>query len=429
MFHKYFLTLLLMLGGSLSVAQISDEKNDSGWVSLFNGEDLSGLVIDIETSQSNNPDPTGAISVHDGMIHFYQDHGPGSQSPYGVVKTDREYSNYRARVTFQHGEIRLRGDPNNSGLFYHVKDGPAVWPPSIECQLKRHWNSIQNRPCSVEAGDCNEIWAADFWILGGAQITNRYGDKTALGGCCNPALVNRNEFPDYEKEGWNLMEIEVYHDSIFYNIFNGNTINWGSQSTYDNGGQRVPLTEGAIALELEGGEIMFKDFEIIDFDRTLTITSPISSQELAPGDSLEITWETEGAVGRVFLEYKIGEGDWTLIQKNIDGQTSYKWEIPDVNTDDSLDIRVGHGDKYGESPVMHKISGSSSVKNPINLKKEFGWEEIRSMAEKSPLNITVRNLKGKLVWKGLLNAENIAEVSNKWNAYAPSALHFQLDGL
>jgi len=84
------------------------------------------------------------------------------------------------------------------------------------------------------------------------------------------------------------MEIRVWSDSLFQNVFNGHIINHGNNSTYENSqGQRVPLTEGRVQLELEGSEIMFRNWEI----------------KLMPKDPLYDSFYVEGCMDPGYLEY------------------------------------------------------------------------------------------------------------------------------
>jgi hypothetical protein len=229
-----FHSLLIALSIALSAhAEYRPNHKDSGWVRLFNGKDLSGLYPYVEGS-AKGQNPGNIVTVHDSMIHFYQgrkrankDAGTG-----GVLSTELEFGYYRARVEYRAGEFTndgwLTGDPWNSGMFFHANAGVPPFPQAIECQLRVHLTS-NGKPCSVAAGDCSQAWAGDFWILTGAQIINKDGMATQLGGCCQPAPGNHK--PDHEQDGWNTMEVEVFGDSLFRTILNGNEVNRGTKAT------------------------------------------------------------------------------------------------------------------------------------------------------------------------------------------------------
>ena len=274
----------------IRTAEYRPNHKDSGWVRLFNGKDLAGLYPYIEGS-AKGQNPGNIVTVHDSMIHFYQgrkrankDAGTG-----GVLSTELEFGYYRARVEYRAGDFAndgwLTGDPWNSGMFFHANAGVPPFPQAIECQLRVHLNA-GGKPCSVAAGDCTQSWAGDFWILTGAQIINKDGIATLLGGCCQPAYGNHK--PDPEQDGWNTMEVEVFGDSLFRTILNGHEVNRGTKATGTNAnGQRVPLKKGRLQLELEGSEFLFRNWEI----------------KLMKKDSLYAIWHKEGCMDPAYLEY------------------------------------------------------------------------------------------------------------------------------
>lgn len=283
------------MGAASAFAAYAPNHKDSGWVRLFNGKDLTGLYPHVAGSQWGQ-NPNNIVTVHDSLIHTYQGYTKANHppAPNGILSTDIEYGYYVARVQYRHGEFAnngwITGDPWNSGFFIHAKPGGPEWPPGIENQLKIHWNSKNGgKPCTSAAGDCDQLWAGDYWILNGVQITNKDGQLTQLGGCCQPALTNHS--PDYELEDWNTMEVQVFGDSLFRNLLNGHEMNHGSKATWQNPqGQRVPLKKGRLQLELEGSEFQFRNWEI----------------RLLKQDSLYPILYKEGCMDPSFQEYNAG---------------------------------------------------------------------------------------------------------------------------
>jgi hypothetical protein len=286
----FFLLSVVLIQCKIAQGAYIPSRQDSGWVRLFNGKNLDGLFPHIDGGKWGE-NLGNAVTVHDSMIHFYQGRKRANKdaAPNGVLSTGIEFAYYQSRVEYKHGDIKddgwLGGDPYNSGFFYHAKEGNAAWPPAIECQLKRHWNAKANKPCSALAGDCDQLWAGDFWLLSGVQVT-KDGVTSALGGCCNPTYATHK--PDVELEGWNKMEIQVWSDSLFQNLLNGTKVNYGTKSTWQPPqGPRVRLTEGRVQLELEGSEVMFKNWEI----------------RLLKQDPLYKKWYVEGCRDPAFKEY------------------------------------------------------------------------------------------------------------------------------
>ncbi len=329
-----FLAFSFLATALCAQAEYRPNHKDSGWVRLFNGKDLTGLYPYLEGS-AKGQNPGNIVSVHDSMIHFYQgrkrankDAGTG-----GVLSTDLEFGYYRARVEYRAGEFAndgwLTGDPWNSGMFFHANAGVPPFPQAIECQLRVHLNS-SGKPCSVAAGDCTQPWAGDFWILSGAQIINRDDMATQLGGCCQPAPGNHK--PDYEQDGWNVMEVEVFGDSLFRSILNGHEVNRGTKATGTNAaGQRVPLKKGRLQLELEGSEFLFRNWEI----------------RLAKKDSLYAIWHKEGCMDPGYQEYSQDANLHVAALCKTPVSVSLKRAPP----------RSGKGEPKAEPKAEHKAAG------------------------------------------------------------------------
>lgn len=122
-------------GKPAKTARPSDDS-PSGWISLFNGRDLEGWTIDLETDKAK---PEDVFTVKDGVIATM-----GEGKPKGVVRTKKEFSNYEVSLQW-----RWPGKPGNAGLLLHCSTARhrSVWPKSIEVQLM-HEN------------------AGDFWKIG-----------------------------------------------------------------------------------------------------------------------------------------------------------------------------------------------------------------------------------------------------------------------
>lgn len=149
-------TLSAQPGGTAFVPS----KRDSGWRPLFNGTNLEGLSVHVDGGTFGD-NSRNLVTVHDSTIHFFQGkkRANGDPGPNGVVSTPGEFGHYHCRVEYRHGDVAndgwLAGDPYNTGFFYHAKPSAGMFPPAIEYQLKRQWNSRTNRPCTAAAGDCN----------------------------------------------------------------------------------------------------------------------------------------------------------------------------------------------------------------------------------------------------------------------------------
>lgn len=69
---------------------------------------------------------------------------------------------------------------------------------------------------------------------------------------------------------------------------------------------------------------------------TLTLLTPNGGEELVAGTTYEITWDTNGIIENVSLEYSTNNSsDWTAID-TVPNTDSYIWEVPDVNSQQCL---------------------------------------------------------------------------------------------
>jgi hypothetical protein len=112
-----------------------NSKNES--ISLFNGTDLSGWVVDVPVMDTN-PDTINPFIVKNGMLVSLGE-------PRGHLISEKEYQNYRLEV-----EYRFSSTPGNCGVLLHTSTPRFLndmFPKSIEAQLM-HGN------------------AGDFWCIG-----------------------------------------------------------------------------------------------------------------------------------------------------------------------------------------------------------------------------------------------------------------------
>jgi hypothetical protein len=115
------LVFLLLAAGAL-LSQSRPKPPDPGWVSLFNGRDLTGWVkIGNEKWE-----------VEEGGII----HGQGVTKDYGYLQTDKKYKNFHMSLRF-----KCEAD-GNSGVFFHVdfKPGTADVSQGLQFEIDRTLN-------------------------------------------------------------------------------------------------------------------------------------------------------------------------------------------------------------------------------------------------------------------------------------------------
>jgi hypothetical protein len=243
---------LILAISVLSVASAfpAEEKTaDEGWVSLFNGKDLTDWYTYLDSS-GKNKDPKGVFKVENGMIHILE-------SDNGYLATNQDFSNVRIHVEYKWGAKRRTEGKRNSGLLYLAVGPDAIYPTSLECQIE-------------------ETDVGDLWIVNGAAVTAFfiapampvYDDDMQTGTRVRSApgdslrVLKSGDFED--RDGWNTVEVIIQGDQSTH-LVNGRIVNNArniQRPDPNNPAHMIPLTSGRILLEAEGSEIWFRDIRI-----------------------------------------------------------------------------------------------------------------------------------------------------------------------
>lgn len=262
-----FITVILSLFASVSVCSAGTEKTESGWTPLFNGKNLDGFdtFLGRYTKDQLNHDPANIISVHDGMIHIYQETPQGTKVPCGYFATQKEYSHFHLRFEYKWGKKKFAPRTNtvrDSGVIYHMVGPHKVWPRGVECQ--------------VQEGDTGDI----FLVSGTVATTTvdpklkeskprpiiKYLDakKGGVPFTQGPKSMRVIKGLTTENDGWNTVEVIVHGSQSFVHIVNGVINNKGTnirQVGKDNKGL-IPLKKGKILFQVEGAEVLYRNIEI-----------------------------------------------------------------------------------------------------------------------------------------------------------------------
>ena len=250
---------------------------DTGWTSLFNGKNLDGWEIQLR-GQAKKADPNKLVQIENGALHFYKDAAADSQQPFGYIATRQAYSHYRLRLEFKWGEKRFAPrakSRRDSGLLYHVTGADKVWPDSVEYQIQEEdvgdIYAVSTRVVSsVDPQTTNILTKISTNRTSGVVRTNisaqpkfletERGGVAFLQGRSGTSLrVIRD--PLNEKDGWNLVEIDVAGDRAVH-LLNGKVNNRCSKIEQFADGIWTTLDHGRIALQLEGAEVLYRNIEI-----------------------------------------------------------------------------------------------------------------------------------------------------------------------
>lgn len=234
-------------------------------ISLFAGQDLSGLATWLK--ESMHDDPRHVFQVEDGTIHVS---GEGS----GYLATKSEYRDYHLTVEYKWGQ-RTNGGRyvRNSGILLHITgpDGGAggSWPSCIECQLAQGCAGdlivIRDKD---DAGETIPVQVAAQTEL--APDGRRHRWKP--GGELKTFPPTRGQLW-WSKHDWDFKEFLDTRgkddiESPLHDWTRVECIAAGDRLTILVNGQKVNEcqnvfpTAGRIALQCEGFEIYFRKFEL-----------------------------------------------------------------------------------------------------------------------------------------------------------------------
>ncbi len=180
-------------------------------ITLWNGRTLAGWTLYLNDAAVV---PASAWSATDGILRL-------SSKASGYIKTEKSFSNYRLHV-----EWRWPADTavnSNSGVMVHLNGPDAIWPLCFECQLKN--------------GNAGQVVGMGLDIPAAPLLNNRKR---------SPRLAEPSEKAPGE---WNTYEIICRADTIeaFVNGVRQNYV------------EKLPVTSGAIALQLEGFPVEFRN--------------------------------------------------------------------------------------------------------------------------------------------------------------------------
>jgi hypothetical protein len=176
------------------------------------------------------------------------------------LATKESYGNYHLHLEFKWGE-KVYGK-QNSGLLYHSY-GPfgvafGTWMACIEHQLM-HENLgdtylMGNTGCQTKAKMGN-FGTAYFYAPDGQLST--FSEET------NGRSVKKKEDAEKPLGEWNTVDLYCFGQTSVH-VVNGKVVMVNTNCYKNENGQTVPLTEGRIQIQSEGGEFYIRKIEISD---------------------------------------------------------------------------------------------------------------------------------------------------------------------
>ena len=245
---------ILAIGPACAVACTAPpEAAEEEWISLFNGEDLTGWTPKI-TGSPLGEDPWGTFRVEDGLLTVSYENYETFGSRFGHLFYEEPFSHYHLRVEYRFVGTQVPEGPEwafkNSGVMFHSQDPATMllsqsFPLSIEAQFLGG-NGTDERPTANVCTPGTEI------LIGGERAPNH----------CMPASA-----PTFHGEEWVTMEIIALGDSILTHVVNGDSVLTYTHPTVGGGSveefgeaaavEGLTISEGFIALQSESHPIQF----------------------------------------------------------------------------------------------------------------------------------------------------------------------------
>lgn len=247
-----FLVILLMFAGCSS----HKETDNSEWISLFNGKDISDWIVKV-----HHHDPGvnfgNTFRVEDGMIKVRYDEYGEFNDQFSHLYYKQPFSHFHLKLEYRFtGELQ-KGAPDytllNSGVMFHSQDPRGMlkeqnWPISVEMQFLAGLDDGQPRPTGNMCSPGTEIV---------------YDGQLYDGHCLNSTSKT------YDRDAWVTAELIVLGDSLITHIIDGDTVlqynkptmGGGVVNGYDSALWQPgePLKSGYIALQSEGQPIDFRN--------------------------------------------------------------------------------------------------------------------------------------------------------------------------
>ncbi|MCB1229347.1 MAG: DUF1080 domain-containing protein [Verrucomicrobiae bacterium] len=242
---------------------VSGEEED-GWITLFNGKDLSGWTPKI-TGFPCGENALETFRVEDGILKVSYDHYEKFEGHYGHLYSNLPYSHYRFRLEYRFTGKMMSDAPHyvnlNSGIMIHSQSPQSLgldqaFPVSLEFQFLADEGKGERQTGNVCTPGTN-------LEMDGELVTQHIVESTA---------------PTFPADEWVKIEIEVRGNEEVIHRVNGKEVlryqhpqldpegRVESSEALIKAGAPLQLSYGFIALQAEGQPVWFRNIQLLPLD-------------------------------------------------------------------------------------------------------------------------------------------------------------------
>lgn len=238
-------TLLVQASSNTAMATVMDEDDD-GFVSIFNGKDLTGWTPKLRGEELGE-DAKNTFRVIDGTLSVRYDNYDKFDQKFGHIFYETEYSSYILRLEYRFVGEQIEGGPGwafmNSGVMMHGQDPKTIgkdqdFPNSMEVQLLGQKEGAGKRTTG------NLCTPGTHYVQNGKLMKGHCKDSSS---------------ETYYGDQWVQLEIEVHGSKKVIHRINGEVVFEYEKPQLNDG---TLLEKGTISLQSESHPCDFRNIEI-----------------------------------------------------------------------------------------------------------------------------------------------------------------------
>ena len=247
------LTCMLIFAGCSSTTPTPSSQSpadDDGFVSLFNGKDLTGWTPKIR-GQELDKDKLNTFRVKDGVIQVRYDNYDKFDRQFGHLFLNKPYGNYILRMEYRFiGPKQIDGNPGawafmNSGVMIHGEDPKTMpidknFPDSMEVQLLG-----QSPDDKAQRPTANICTPGTNYVNADGKLIKKHCVKSTS--------------KTYRGEQWVKLEVEVHGSKKIIHRVNGEVVFEYTKPQLNDG---TLLEKGSISMQSESHPCDFRNIEI-----------------------------------------------------------------------------------------------------------------------------------------------------------------------